>query len=76
MQPWSAQPQRLRAELLVAGGRREDGRHLLEQALRLDPGDAASWYDLVLTGTPAERVAAVRHLARLDPLAVQAENRP
>jgi hypothetical protein len=76
MQPWSAQPQRLRAELLVAGGRREDGRHLLEQALRLDPGDAASWYDLVLTGTPAERVAAVRHLARLDPLAVRRENRP
>jgi hypothetical protein len=49
---------------------------LLEQALRLDPGDAASWYDLVLTGTPAERVAAVRHLARLDPLAVRRENRP
>jgi hypothetical protein len=49
---------------------------LLEHALRLDPGDAASWYDLVLTGTPAERVAAVRHLARLDPLAVRRENRP
>lgn len=73
MQPWSAQPQRLLAELLIARGRREDGRHVLEHALRLDPGDAASWYDLVLTGTPADRTAAVRHLARLDPLAVRAE---
>ena len=76
MQPWSAQPKRLFAELLIAGGRREDARDLLAQALRLDPGDAASWYDLVLTGTPAERAAAVRHLARLDPLAVRAEERP
>jgi len=76
MQPWSAQPQRLLAELLVARGRRETGRRLLEHALRLDPADAAAWYDLVLTGTPAERVAAVRRLARLDPLAVRAERRP
>jgi hypothetical protein len=76
MQPWSAQPKRLFAELLIAGGRHEDARDLLAQALRLDPGDAASWYDLVLTGTPAERAAAVRHLARLDPLAVRAEERP
>ena len=76
MQPWSAQPQRLLAELLIARGRREDGRHLLEHALRLDGGDAASWYDLVLTGTPNERTAAVRHLALLDPLAVHTEERP
>jgi hypothetical protein len=76
MQPWSAQAQRLLAELLIASGRREDGRHVLEHALRLDPGDAASWYDLVLTETPADRAAAIRHLARLDPLAVRAEERP
>lgn len=76
LQPWSARPQRLLAELLFARGRREDGRRLLQHALRLDPGDAASWYDLVLTGTPADRAAAVRRLARLDPLAVRAEKRP
>jgi hypothetical protein len=70
LQPWSAEPQRVLAELALARGDRPQARRLLARALRRDPRDARSWYDLVLAGTPAQRAAAVQRLAELDPLAV------
>jgi O-antigen ligase len=72
LQPWSAEPQRLLAELAFARGDRARARRLIAAALRRDPRNARSWYDLVLVGTPAQRRAAVARLARLDPLAVSA----
>jgi hypothetical protein len=70
LQPWSAVPRRLLAELALARGDRAQARRLLAAALRRDPTDAGSWYDLVLAGTPAQREAAAARLAQLDPLAV------
>ena len=70
LQPWSAVPRRLLAELALARGDRAQARRLLAAALRRDPADAGSWYDLVLAGTPAQREAAAARLAQLDPLAV------
>jgi hypothetical protein len=70
LQPWSADPRRLLAELALARGDSALARRLLDAALRRDPTDAASWYDLVLAGTPAQRGAAAARLAQLDPLAV------
>jgi len=70
LQPWSAAPRRLLAELALARGDRARARRYLAAAIRRDPGDAASWYDLVLAGTPAQRAAAAARLAQLDPLAV------
>jgi hypothetical protein len=71
LQPWSAEPQRLLAELALAGGRPAEARGLLLAALRRDPADATAWYDLVLAGTPAQRRTAAARYAQLDPLAVR-----
>lgn len=70
LQPWSAAPRRLLAELALARGDRPQARRLLEAALRRDPTDAGAWYDLVLAGTPNQRAAAAARLAQLDPLDV------
>jgi O-antigen ligase len=70
LQPWSAAPRRLLAELALARGDRAQARRLLEAALRRDPTDAGSWYDLVLAGTPAQSASAAARLAQLDPLDV------
>ena len=70
LQPWSAVPQRLLAEFALARGDRAQARRLLSAALRRDPTDAGSWYDLALAGMPAQREAAAARLAQLDPFAV------
>ena len=70
LQPWSAEPRRLLAELALADGGRVQARRLLGAALRRDPGDAAAWYDVAVAGTAAQRRVAVDRLARLDPFAV------
>jgi O-antigen ligase/polysaccharide polymerase Wzy-like membrane protein len=70
LQPWSAAPRRLLGELALARGDRAQARRFLAAAIVRDPDDAASWYDLVLAGTPAQREAAAARLAQLDPLAV------
>jgi tetratricopeptide (TPR) repeat protein len=70
LQPWSGEPRRLLAELLLARGDRAQARRLLRAALARDPGDVAAWYDLARAGTTAQRSAAVLQVAKLDPLAV------
>jgi O-antigen ligase len=70
LQPWSGEPRRLLAELLLARGDRAQARRLLRAALARDPGDVAAWYDLARAGTTAQRSTAVLQVAKLDPLAV------
>jgi hypothetical protein len=70
LQPWSGEPRRLLAELLLARGDRAQARRLLRAALARDAGDVAAWYDLARAGTTAQRSTAVLQVAKLDPLAV------
>jgi O-antigen ligase len=70
-QPWSAEPLRVRGEIAVAAGASGDARRLFAQAVRLDPNDVRTWFDLARVGSSAERHQALTRLARLDPLAVR-----
>jgi O-Antigen ligase len=69
-QPWSAEPQLLLGEIQLASGDRVAARRSLTHALRLDAQDWRTWAELA-RATPSRSPAALRAIARLNPLAVE-----
>jgi hypothetical protein len=70
-QPWSAQPLQLLGEAYLAAGDRARARRTFEEAVRREPDEWSTWYELGRLGGLRERELAVERIRRLNPLAVR-----
>ena len=66
--PWSASGHQARGNAEAGLGRFDAARRDLREAARRDPGDWRIWFDLGNASRGAERIAAWRRAARLNPL--------
>jgi O-Antigen ligase len=73
-QPWAAAPDRLRGEAELSVGHDVAAVRSLRDAIRGDPESWRAWYDLAVVTTGAERSAALRRAAKLNPLSPEVED--
>jgi O-antigen ligase len=68
LEPWSAEPWRLRGEAEWGSGAVGAARESLRRAVADDPGDVEAWRSLARVAAGGERRRALERAARLDPL--------
>jgi O-antigen ligase len=69
LEPWSAEPWRLRGEAQAAQGDEAAARSSFRTALEKDPGDPELWRALARVTSGRERQTALEQSTRLDPAA-------